>query len=204
MKIIQMKVGNLENFTYFIIDEKSKISAVIDPGFDSDYILDEAKKEGVGINKILLTHGHFDHTMEAEKIATETGATTYIGEFENYETFQKLVRVSDKNIITLGNIEIECIFAPGHSPGGVIYKIENNLFTGDTLFVEGCGRTDLPGGDSQKMYETLSKIKKFPKDFVVYPGHDYGSKKKSTIGYELENNRYFKISDHYEFLKKRN
>jgi len=189
MKIIQIKVGNLENFAYFVIDETSKKAAVIDPGFDFEYLIDEAKKENCIIEKILLTHSHFDHVMEAESLAIITKSTIYIHKLEEYQAKTKVVKINDGEIIPLGNLSVHCIHTPGHSKGSCVFRVEENLFTGDTLFVGGCGRTDLEGGDANSLFNSLKKIIEFPDNYLIYPGHDYGTAKKSTIKDEKKYNK---------------
>ena len=173
MFLKQISVGNMDNFCYLVGSLKECV--IIDPGFDASKILNSL--EGHKVVKILLTHIHYDHDGEAKTISSKTSAKIYSGnDFKDKEEFK------------VGSLSIKVHHTPGHSPESVVYEVENKLFTGDTLFVEGCGRTDFPGGDPVVMKKTLDKLKEFPDDYEVYPGHDYGSKKISTIGYEKKNN----------------
>ena len=117
--------------------------------------------------------------------------------------FAQTIKIQDNTIIELGNLKIKVIHTPGHTPGGVLFLVEDNLFTGDTLFVEGCGRTDLPGSNTKQMYHSLEKIKSMDENIKIYPGHDYGSMKISTIKHEKENNPYLLAKDEENFINDR-
>jgi glyoxylase-like metal-dependent hydrolase (beta-lactamase superfamily II) len=175
MLIKQIKVGDMDNFCYLISDNGECV--IIDPGFEASKIIKEVGS--LKIKAILLTHLHYDHDGEASTLS---------------EKFSVPVLSSgnglrDKDVISVGKVSITMHNTPGHSPHSVVYEVEGNLITGDTLFVEGCGRTDLPGSDPSAMEKTLDFIKTFPDDFKIYPGHDYGSKPISTIKHEKEFNR---------------
>ncbi|MDX1385759.1 MAG: MBL fold metallo-hydrolase, partial [Thermoanaerobaculia bacterium] len=102
--------------------------------------------------------------------------------------------VDDGDRVALGDREVRFLHTPGHTPGSQCYLIDNRLVAGDTLFVQGCGRVDLPGGDPEQMYFTLTqKLAKLPSDTVLYPGHHYGPTERSTIGDELRQNPYLRI-----------
>ena len=105
----------------------------------------------------------------------------------------KIKIIKDNDKINIGKIKVKVLHTPGHSPGSVCYLFDNKLITGDTLFVEGIGRMDLPGGDKRAVSESLKKLKKLDENIEVYPGHNYGSKDNSTIGYEKKNNPYMVI-----------
>ena len=188
----------MQNFSYIIGDEKTKEAAVVDPGWQTNKILDIAKKHKLNINKILMTHAHYDHANRAGDMADATGATVYVHEEEADEIkklgINKIKIINDSDEINIGKIKVKVLHTPGHTPGSVCFLINNKkLISGDTLFVEAIGRVDL-GGDIEKMYNSLQKLKKLNENIEVYPGHDYGSKQNSTIAYEKKNNPYMKAS----------
>lgn len=200
----QIPVGQMQNFCYVIGDEGSKLGAVVDPGWEVDKILDSVRKHNLDINYILITHSHYDHIDGVKEINEKAGAIVYVHE-EDFLAVEKLnikniKKIKDDDIIDIGKLKIKVLHTPGHSPGSVCYLIENKLITGDMLFVEGMGRIDLPGADKENMFNSLQKLKKLDDNIEIYPGHDYGSKPNSTIGYEKKNNNYMKISKE-EFMR---
>jgi len=115
----------------------------------------------------------------------------------------KTTRVKDGDTISIGEIKGKIIHTPGHTPGGMCILFDTKLITGDSLFVEGCGRVDFEGGNVDQMWESLQKLKALDETIEVYPGHDYGSIKHSTIKHEKEHNRFMLCKTKEEFLKKR-
>ncbi len=203
----QMEVGPADNFIYFIGDAKTKEIAVVDPAWDVDYLCSEAEKEGLTITCILLTHGHPDHVNGLDEILSKHDVPAYISKHEAayYKPKHKnIVEVEDGEKIKIGNIEIECILTPGHTPGGHCLKYENVLITGDTIFIDGCGRCDLPGGDAKKMYTSLYDIlMKLPDETLLYVGHHYGPTAVATLGSQKKTNPYLLCSSMKEFLQQR-
>jgi hydroxyacylglutathione hydrolase len=192
MILLQIPIGSMQNLSYILADEKTKEAAVIDPGFDHEKILKEAQDHKLKITKILLTHAHFDHVTDLPALAKATKAEIYIQEKEPFQTNLSLNKVKDNQIISLGNLKIKAIHTPGHTAGGVCYLVENKLFTGDTLFVNSIGRTDLPGGDEKQLLQSLKKISKLPDKTEIYPGHNYNGS-KSTIAEQKKTNPFMKF-----------
>ncbi len=182
----------MQNFSYLIGDETSKEAAAVDPGWEVKKILEIAKKHDLNVKIILLTHTDYDHINGVNDIVNATDATVYVHKEEENEIkklkIDKIKIVNDNDEINIGKIKVKVIHTPGHTPGSVCYLAENKLITGDTLFVENIGRVDRPIADADKMAESLKKLKKLDDNVEVYPGHDYGSKPSSTIGYEKKNN----------------
>ena len=195
----------MQNFCYIIGDEKSKEAAVVDCGWETDILIDIAEKEKLKISKIILTHSHYDHTQKVAELSEKTKAGVYFHK-SDFEEIKKFVAqnnkffVNDNDEIEVGHIKIKVIHTPGHTQGAICLLFENKLITGDTLFVNAIGRTDLAGGDSVKLFSSLQKLKKLSEDIEVYPGHDYGDTPFSTIGNEKKNNPYFKCESLEEFL----
>ncbi|MBU0466763.1 MAG: MBL fold metallo-hydrolase [Nanoarchaeota archaeon] len=181
----------MENFSYILVDEETKQAAVVDPGFEHEKILNKAKEQNLKITKILLTHTHFDHITDLGKLMEKTKAKVYVHKDESLTVPHE--NIKDNDIITLGKIKIKVLHTPGHSAGGVCFLIDNKLFTGDTLFVNSIGRTDLPESDEKQMFQSLKKLSKLPDNIEVYPGHDYGNKKSSTICEEKKENPFMKF-----------
>ena len=197
----------MQNFIYIIGDEKSKDAAIVDAGWEIDKLIDIANKEKLKIKKIILTHSHYDHVQKADELASKTNADVYFHELE-LDQIKKIIKnpnitihkLKNNDEIKIGNLKIKVIHTPGHTPGAICLLFENKLITGDTLFVNAVGRTDLAGGDTAKLFESLQKLKKLNDDVEVYPGHDYGEIPFSTIGNEKKNNPYFKCESKEQFL----
>ena len=208
MIFTQIPVGPMQNFVYLIGDESTKEAVVIDAGWDIDEIIRNAAESKLKINKIILTHSHFDHVQKVNELIGKTRADVYFHESE-FDEISRLIKNSSAKIITLkdneeikvGKIKIKIIHTPGHTKGAVCLLFDNKLITGDTLFVGAIGRTDLPGGDAIKLFESLQKLKKLDDKIEIYPGHDYGEAPFSTIGGEKKSNPYFMCKTKEEFLR---
>ncbi len=199
MFVRQFKLGAMDNFAYLVVDDETKRAAVIDPSFDARRLQREAERRGIAIVYVLNTHGHPDHSADSERLARETGA-----EVAAHETsrIRKDVSLEDGRILKVGNLEVRVIHTPGHSPDGCCFLADRALFTGDTLFIGDCGRTDLPGSDVDEMRESLlDKIRSLPDDLVVYPGHDYGDEPFATLGHQKVRNRVLVPRTREEFRR---
>lgn len=195
--------GCLEENSYIITDESTGLSAIIDPNFEN-VDMEKLLKE-YNIDKILLTHGHFDHIMSAEALREKTGAKIYIHELDypvalNPElnlspmlgigsgiSLKTDVSLKDKEVVTLGKTQITVLHTPGHTIGSSCYIVGDNIFTGDMLFSGSVGRTDFPTGDYSQMEESVNKLKALTKDYTVYSGHG----EKTTLYKEINSNPYF-------------
>ena len=188
----QIPVGHMQNFSYLIGDEAAKESAIVDPGWDVDKLLSSAKKHDLKVKFILITHSHYDHIQQVKNLFDATNAAVYAHKDDSEEIknrgIDKIKTIDEGSEINVGKIKIKVLHTPGHTPGSVCYLIDKKLITGDTLFVENIGRTDLPGGSARIMAQSLKRLKKLDEKIEVYPGHDYGSMKHSTIGHEKKNN----------------
>ena len=203
----QVHVGPMQNFSYIIGDEKTREAAVVDAGWEVVKLIDIINKEKLVIKKIILTHSHYDHIQKVEELAEKTSATVYFHEDDSNEIKRlikdpniKIVKLKNNDEIKIGNLKIKVIHTPGHTPGAICILVEKKLLTGDTLFVNAIGRTDLAGGDTIKLFESLQKLKKLSDDVEVYPGHDYGEIPFSTIGGEKKTNPYFMCNTKEQFL----
>ncbi len=202
-----MELGPMENFVYLIVDEKTKKAAVVDPAWDVPAIVSRAKQLDVKITDILLTHSHHDHINGIEGVLNHFDATVNLLKAEAEFWNQKLTKPSlhhggDK--IVLGETEINIMHTPGHTPGSTCYRIQNDLLTGDTLFVFGCGRCDLHGGDPEQMHTTLKKFRdELPDSIVIHPGHHYAVQKTSTLAEEFEGNPFMHFTEVDQFVRYR-
>ncbi len=197
----------MENFQYFLGDARSKEIAVVDPSWDVDHLCVAAEKNGYKITCVLLTHGHPDHVNGLKEILTRHDVPAYISRHEApflKPKHKNIVEVEDRQKIKIGGIEIECLLTPGHTPGCQCFLYKNVLISGDTLFIDGCGRCDLPGSDPRKMYNSLYKvILELPDTTVIYPGHNYGPTPSATLASQKRTNPYLTCADIEEFLSER-
>ncbi|MBN2041590.1 MAG: MBL fold metallo-hydrolase [Spirochaetes bacterium] len=199
MIIEQMLVTGMAVFCYLIADEKTGEGVLIDPAGDFDKIFKLVDKHKVNIKYIINTHGHFDHTSGNEHVMNKTGAPLLIHEndvpmlgkisselISGFEggtgSTRPVATLKDGDIIEFGSVRLKVIHTPGHSPGCICLYTDGNIFTGDTLFTEGMGRTDFQGGSYQVIMDSIrNRILKFPDDTVVWPGHHYGRFPRSTV-----------------------
>jgi len=206
MEIEQMKVGYMDVFCYLVSSPGTGEALVIDPAGDEERVVERVKKKDLNLKYIVNTHGHPDHTCGNAKVKALTGAEIVMHEIDDKEfnsgEGQTMARqwgftpspvaditVKDGDQIVAGDASLKVIHTPGHSPGGICLLGDGNLFTGDTLFVGGIGRTDLPGAStSQFMKSIKEKLLTLPGETVVWPGHDYGMRPSSTIDEEKRTN----------------
>lgn len=199
MIFIQILVETLRNFTYLIGDEETRLAAAIDPAGAVDRILELANDHNLKIIYIINTHSHSDHTSGSQELASAAGAKIVM---HKKARVTKHLAVEDGDVISVGDLKIKVIHTPGHSPDGISLLIEDKLLTGDTLFVGECGRTDLPGGSSEELYDSLfGKLVKLDDELEVYPGHDYGDKPHSKLGYEKKHNYTLEPRSKDEFVR---
>jgi hydroxyacylglutathione hydrolase len=202
--------GQMANFMYLLGDQSTREAFVVDPAWDVDSLLAVATADGYTVRGALVTHYHpdhvggdlFGHSVEGLARLLEIAAVpVYVNKHEA-DGLKKMTglaesdlrRVDDSDHARVGEIDIQFLHTPGHTPGSQCFLLGNRLVAGDTLFVQGCGRVDLPGGDSEAMYHTLTgKLATLPADTVLYPGHNYGPTPTSTLGDERQHNLYLRI-----------
>jgi hydroxyacylglutathione hydrolase len=209
MFLNQMQVGHMAIFAYIVGDPESGEGLAIDPAANCGGIIKVAQENKLKIKYIVNTHGHVDHISGNTEMKKKTGAKIIIHKddaamlvstppmiFKLFGAEQSPpadITVNDGDLITVGGISLKVIHTPGHSPGGMSLYTEGYVFTGDTLFVEAVGRTDLPGGSWPVMQRSITeKLWTLPDDTKVLPGHNYGRMPTSTIGHEKMYNPYMK------------
>lgn len=196
MEVKQIKFGALDNFIYVCWDIETGEGFVVD-SCEPKIIRKEV--ESLRIKYIFLTHGHFDHVQGCRELAQALNAKIVAHKSSN--AFHH-ISVDDGAEFSVGKIKIKVLHTPGHTEDSICILAEGKLFTGDTLFVGECGRTDLPGGNSEKLYNSLFKKILVLEDSVeIYPGHDYGETPVSTIGYERVHNYTLKPRTLEEFKR---
>lgn len=206
MKIIQIKLKKMATFCYLVGDMVTKTCALIDPAFETKKILEIAKSENFSITHVINTHYHSDHTAGNADIIKKTGAKLCIHKIDAVKLTKFItsslskvlggkkspapdILIDDNDIIEIGETKLKVILTPGHTKGSICLYSDGNLFTGDTLFVEAVGRSDLPGGSFKEISNSIkSRLYILDDNTIVWPGHDYGSMPHSTIGYEKRNN----------------
>ncbi len=199
-EITQIPVGQMANFSYIISDRHSLDAAVVDPSWDLETIISVLKKNKWNAKYIINTHTHFDHILGNEQIAAATGAK--IMQHENSTAYKDIV-VKGDHMFTIGDVTVNVLFTPGHSNDSICLIVdEDSILTGDTLFIGNCGRTDLPGSDPELMYDSLyNKIRNLKESLIIYPGHDYGPAKTSTIYEEKRSNPMLNFKSKDSFLR---
>ena len=208
--VVDPVAGQMANFMYLIGDPGTRQALVVDPAWDVPALLDIARQDDYELVGALITHYHPDHVggdlwgVQVEgvtRLLEEHPVPLYVNKHEA-EGLKLVTGVSDSDMhktddgetLTLGEVEIRFLHTPGHTPGSQCFLLGDRLVAGDTLFVQGCGRVDLPGGDPEQMYYSLTqKLAKLPVQTVLYPGHHYGPTETSTIEKELKSNHYLRV-----------
>jgi hydroxyacylglutathione hydrolase len=202
-----MELGPMENYVYLILDHATNTAAAVDPAWEVRRITKLADQQGVRITDILLTHSHHDHVNGVEELLEDSDAQLHLlkpeADFWNHELTRPTLHYGGDRI-WLGETEIEVLHTPGHTPGSACYRLGRDLITGDTLFVFGCGRCDLSGGDPESMYATLKRLKdNLPQETVIHPGHNYAEKPTSTLQEQAEGNPFMHFHDVDSFVRYR-
>lgn len=189
-----LKLGPMDNFVYLIADRASARAAVVDPAWDVPAVLARAAGLGLHITDALLTHSHHDHINGVEALLEATDARVHLHRDEAAFWGADLVRPAlhrGGDTLLLGSTPIEVLHTPGHTPGSVCYRVHDEVITGDTLFVYGCGRCDLKGGDPNRMHDSLCRLcRELPGGTLIRPGHDYGITPVSTMLEQMQGNPF--------------
>jgi glyoxylase-like metal-dependent hydrolase (beta-lactamase superfamily II) len=210
--------SQMANFVYLVGDDEQKVCMVVDPAWDIPGIIEVADLEGMRVAGALVTHYHPDHvggnifghniTGLADFISMRP-VKVHVNEVES-EGVKQVTGLSDSDLakhhggddILIGNVRVSLLHTPGHTPGSQCFLANGALVSGDTLFIGGCGRVDLPGSDPEAMYHSLTQVlSKLPEDTLLFPGHNYASKSVSTIGDEKRENHYMRVRSPEDWIR---
>ena len=188
-------------YTYLIASAKGREALIIDPVIENVYQYIELLKElDLKLVKVIDTHIHADHITGASKLKDETNCSTIMGEHTPSDTVE--IKVKDNEIIKIDQLSIKAIYTPGHTSDSYSFLMNNYLFSGDTLLINGTGRTDFQNGNAKDAYDSIfNKLLKLPEDTFLYPAHDYNGKKVSSIGNEKKFNPRLQVNNENEYVK---
>tara|TARA_B100000959_G_scaffold104481_1_gene110180 strand:- start:988 stop:1662 length:675 start_codon:yes stop_codon:yes gene_type:complete len=207
----QLLVGPMDNFIYLVGSKSTREVTIIDPAWDINALLTHIKEKDLKLTSVLVTHYHPDHigggmgghSIEGiAELLEKDPVKIFVHKLEA-EGVKKVTGVSDTDLnivesgdhLTIGENDIEFLHTPGHTPGSQCFKVNNNLVSGDTLFVQGCGRVDLPGSNSEDMFHSLQKLSALPNETILYPGHNYSAEPYESMERVKEINTYLRIED---------
>lgn len=209
--IEQIQIGPMQNFTYLVGSRSTRQVAIVDPAWDVDALLERIEAQGYELTAALVTHYHPDHvggslgghSIEGlAELLGRKGVKAYVHRVEadgvrkvTGLSESDLARVDSGDRLAIGNVEVEFLHTPGHTPGSQCFRVKNTLVSGDTLFINGCGRVDLPGSDSEQMYHSLQRLKDLPDDTLLLPGHNYAQVPNATMADTRAQNTYLNIKD---------
>lgn len=190
------------NYSYIGFGSETGDAFIIDPSWNFENI--HKNLEDLNLKAVFLTHHHFDHVNLVEKIVDRWNVPVYISreeiDFYNFKC-KNIKAAEDGEYASAGSLSVKCILTPGHTKGGMCYYTSGSLFTGDTIFIEGCGMCNLEGGDPHEMFLSIQKIRNsIPEETLIYPGHSYGESPGKTIKFLLNNNIYFSFTDLEKFV----
>lgn len=201
---------SMANFIYLIGDRNTRECVVVDPAWDIDSLLAIVESEGMKLTGALVTHYHPDHVgghifgmdiLGLPQLMEKNPVPIYVNKHEadglrkvTGVSLSDMTQVESDDRMKVGAVELSFMHTPGHTPGSQCFRVGEYLVAGDTLFLQGCGRVDLPGGDSEEMYHTLTRrLSKIPNDTILYPGHNYGGSGSAPMGEVRETNSYLQI-----------
>jgi len=188
-------------YTYLIASAKGREAVIIDPVLENvDNYISLLKELDLKLVKVIDTHIHADHVTGASKLKQSTNCTTIMGEHTPADMVE--IKVKDNELINVDDLKIRSIYTPGHTSESYSFLLNNYLFSGDALLINGTGRTDFQNGSSKDSYHSIfDKLLKLPEDTLLYPGHDYNGKKVSTIGNEKKFNPRLQVKNVDEYIE---
>lgn len=196
------------NYCYIIEDIVSRSAIVVDPSWELSKLTNKLSELEVDLSAILLTHSHYDHVNLVEPLTALFHPQVYMSKTEiDFYQFRckNLIALQDRETISIGMTKAQCLLTPGHTAGGMCYLFSESIFTGDTIFTEGCGICEDHGSSADDMFDSVQRIKSIVSPEVrVYPGHSFGQAPGQTIGELLKHNIYFQIDKREYFVKFRN
>lgn len=206
----QIELGPMQNFVYLIGDREKKVGVVVDPAWDVEAILAAAAEAELRIVGALVTHTHPDHVNGLKELVEKTDCKVHVHTQEKGrlpDLKENLVRTEGGHELSVGDLTVRFIHTPGHTPGSQCFHVQDRLVSGDTLFIDHCGRCDFPESDPLQMYQSLHRtLKAIPDSTTLYPGHNYADREpitQSSLGEERKHNKYLLARNLEEFLLKR-
>jgi len=219
---VQLPVGEMANLAYLIGSRSTREALLVDPAWSVDALLDRAEADGMRVVGALVTHHHQDHVggeifgLSIEglgRLLARAPVPIHVNAHEA-DSVRRVAAVAPSDLVrheageqlTVGGVRVRLLHTPGHTPGSQCFLVESDsgpgrLVSGDTLFLNSCGRVDLPGGDPEAMYRSLHGVlKRLPDDTVLYPGHLYAPEPSSTIGAQKRSNPYLRAASLEQFL----
>lgn len=209
--IEQIEVGPMQNFCYLIGSRATREVAVVDPAWDIDGLMQHIQEKDYQLTAALVTHYHPDHVGGSFASRDIPGLAELLAvnpvkiyaHKEEAAGVRKVTGISESDLakvnsgdrLKIGDIEVEFLHTPGHTPGSQCFKIKNTLVSGDTLFINGCGRVDLPGSDTEDMFRSIQKLRELPDDTLLLPGHNYAHVPNATLGETKTQNPYLRVDD---------
>jgi glyoxylase-like metal-dependent hydrolase (beta-lactamase superfamily II) len=201
----QMEIGPMANFVYLVGPPRGTEALVVDPAWDVDAILDAAEGDGRRVTGALVSHWHPDHTNGLEALVDRTDARVYVQRDEvPWIRFRgpNLVPVLPGHELEVGGLALTFLHTPGHTPGSQCFLARGRLISGDTLFIDACGRTDLPGGDPRALYESLSgTLYRLEDRTILFPGHNYAAVPSATLHDQKRSNSFLRCASLGSFLR---
>ena len=187
-------------YTYLIASAKGREAVIIDPVIENvESYIKLLNELDLKLVKVIDTHIHADHVTGASKLKLATNCSTLMGEHTPADAVE--IKVKDDEIIKIDQIEIKAMYTPGHTSDSYSFLMDNYLFSGDTLLINGTGRTDFQNGSSKDAYNSIfNRLLKLPEDTILYPGHDYNGKESSTIGNEKKFNPRLQVKNVDEYV----
>jgi len=191
---------NSSTYTYLIASAKGREALIIDPVLENiEQYIKLLNELDLKLVKVIDTHIHADHITAASKLKNKTNCTTIMGEHTPSNAVE--IKVKDNEIIYVDKLEIKVIYTPGHTKDSYSFIMDDYLFSGDTLLINGTGRTDFQGGNSEDSYNSIfNRLLKLPEETLLYPAHDYNNQKVSTIGKEKKFNPRLQVNGINEYI----
>jgi hydroxyacylglutathione hydrolase len=210
----QIEIGPMHNYVYLIGSMESRKAAVVDAAWDIGEILRIAAQDEMEITHALVTHTHPDHVGGGFAGIEIAGATELLdkcrakvvvhkaeAEFIKGLSSSDMIKTDNGDKVDVGGLEIKLLHTPGHTPGSQCFLVDDRVVSGDTLFIDACGRVDFPGGNPEQMYHSLTqKLMALPDDMILFPGHNYAPLRHATMGEQKKTNPYLKFSSLKQFL----
>lgn len=200
IQVMLVSKNEFENYSYIIYDSQSREAFLIDPAWEYSRFCSVIIEKKLKLMGVLLTHSHFDHTNLAKKF----NKRIYISEKEaTYYNFScsNMILLQEGDRIRVGKNLINCHLTPGHTKGGMCYFVNFNLFTGDTLFTEGCGICNTEGGSASELYDSIQRLKLLPNNTIVWPGHSYGVLPGKSLEEIKKYNIYLHLNKKAHFIE---